>query len=498
MKKIIVAGVCVAPTLLLMLSVTGSDFSDVDNAIPLSDETEECIECHQIYTPGIVADWRFSRHSKTTVQEALKKADPERMISSTDIPEGLSNTAIGCYECHGLNPDSHKDNFEHEGFAINVIVSPKDCAVCHVKDVEEYSNSKKAHAVYNLLENPVYLTLVNTLTSVKEVKDGKIRQLESSSSAKGETCLACHGTEVSVAGMKTVKTAYAEMEFPDLRNWPNSGVGRINPDGSLGSCTVCHPRHGFSIEVARKPYTCLQCHLNPDVPGWEVYRESKHGNIFLSDAGKWNWDAVPWQVGRDFRAPTCAACHNALLVDAEGEVIASRTHDFGARLYTRIFGLIYTHPQPKHGRTYEIKNADGLPLPTTFTGTTASDFLIDKKEQDRRRKDLIKICTSCHSTDWATGHFDQLDATAAETDKMVLAATLLMAKAWDNGFADKQNPFDEAIEQKWIAQWLFYANSVRYGSAMGGPDYSTFKNGWWNLTKNLQDLKEAIHLKQAK
>ena len=37
--------------------------------------------------------------------------------------------------------------------------------------------------------------------------------------------------------------------------------------------------------------------------------------------------------------------------------------------------------------------------------------------------------------------------------------------------------FDEANEQKWIREWLFYANSVRYAAAMSGPDYATFKNG---------------------
>ena len=49
--------------------------------------------------------------------------------------------------------------------------------------------------------------------------------------------------------------------------------------------------------------------------------------------------------------------------------------------------------------------------------------------------------------------------------------------------------FDEANEQKWIREWLFYANSVRYAAAISGPDYATFKNGWWELTKNLQEMR---------
>jgi hypothetical protein len=76
---------------------------------------------------------------------------------------------------------------------------------------------------------------------------------------------------------------------------------------------------------------------------------------------------------------------------------------------------------------------------------------------------------------------------------MVLAATQLLLEAWDKGLADKSNPFDETIEHKWILQWLFYANSLRYGSAMSGPDYAAFKNGWWELTKNLHEMKQLIN-----
>jgi hypothetical protein len=44
-----------------------------------------------------------------------------------------------------------------------------------------------------------------------------------------------------------------------------------------------------------------------------------------------------------------------------------------------------------------------------------------------------------------------------------------------------------------VRQWLFYANSVRYGSAMSGPDYVAFKNGWWELTNGLQRMHETVN-----
>ncbi|MFO0794710.1 MAG: hypothetical protein U0586_11695 [Candidatus Brocadiaceae bacterium] len=79
-------------------------------------------------------------------------------------------------------------------------------------------------------------------------------------------------------------------------------------------------------------------------------------------------DECPWKVGVDFKAPTCATCHNSLLTTPDSKVIAQRTHDFSSRLWVRIFGLPYSHPQPKNGKTYLIKNKDAIPLPTDFWG----------------------------------------------------------------------------------------------------------------------------------
>ena len=471
--------------------------------LPISQETTACLECHKVYTPGIVEDWLKSRHSKITPSSALKIGEKARRMSAKKVTSSLEKVVVGCFECHGLNADKHKDNFDHMGFNINIVVTPPDCATCHPIEAKQYSGSKKGHAVGNLKKNPVYHGLVETIISKKVVEDGKVVQKEVSDFTRQETCFSCHGTEVKVAGKETIKTPVGEIEVPRLFNWPNQGVGRINPDGSMGACPSCHPRHQFSIEVARKPYTCAQCHLEPDVPAWNVYKESKHGNIYFSNDSKWNFNAVPWRIGKDFQTPTCATCHNSLITGPDGKIVAERTHDFGSRLWIRLFGLIYSHPQPIQGDTSLIRNNDGLPLPTTFTGEAAKEGLIDGKEQEKRMKLMSRICNQCHATTWVNNHFKRLDNTIVETDKMSLNATLLLLEAWKHGLAEGlpqgKNPFDEAIEQKWIKQWLFYANSVKYASAMtGAPDYATFKNGWWNLTENLQQMKALIELKKSK
>ena len=56
-------------TLLLPVPILAVD----GNLAPVSLQTEECIGCHIIATPGIVKDWQSSRHSRTIPAQALKK-----------------------------------------------------------------------------------------------------------------------------------------------------------------------------------------------------------------------------------------------------------------------------------------------------------------------------------------------------------------------------------------------------------------------------------------
>ncbi len=480
-------------------SLNFTSHSSLSDNPKISSQTEDCISCHESVTPGIVADWRTSLHSQNSFSNEMLKPELERRVSSSDVPKELKDVVVGCYECHSLNAAKHKDNFDHFGYKINIIVSPNDCATCHKTEVTEYETSKKAHALDNLQKNPVYHALVITTLSVKEIKDNKISMVDATHFSKNETCYGCHGTEVKVEGTIKVESDLGEIEIPKLTDWPNQGVGRINPDGSHGSCTACHPRHSFSIKIAREPHTCEQCHLEPDVPAYNIYMESKHGNIFESKKENWAWENVPWRLGVDFTAPTCATCHNSFVVNKDGDLIAKRSHNFGSRLWVRVFGLIYSHPQPKNGKTYEIKNQDGLPLPTTFSGIPATNYLISKDLQAGRRNNMEKICLSCHGQNWVRSYFEKMDNSIKEADKMVAASTNLLAEAWKEKLADNTNPFDEAIEQMWVQQWLFYANSVRYASAMSGPDYAAFKNGWWYLTKNLNDMHQLIdQLKESK
>ena len=60
------------------------------------------------------------------------------------------------------------------------------------------------------------------------------------------------------------------------------------------------------------------------------------------------------------------------------------------------------------------------------------------------------------------------------------------------GPPQKQSPFDDALERSWMDGWLFYANTIRFSSAMGGGgDYSTFADGRYQLNSSLLRLHQG-------
>ncbi len=463
--------------------------------------TQECLDCHTTYHPGIVADWQKSRHAAVTPAVAMDRPATARRLSSPQVPESLRDTVVGCAECHTLRAEAHADTFEHNSHRIHLVPSPDDCAVCHAEERIQFADNIMALAEKNLADNALYQDMQRTILGPPRMIQGNLQFEPADDLTRAEACFYCHGTRLAVTGSETRETDVGELQFPVLSGWPNQGVGRVNLDGSRGSCSACHVRHQFSIETARKPYTCKECHVGPDVPAFKVYSASKHGNIFSSLEGQWNFTQVPWRIGRDFSAPTCAVCHISETVNADGDVVARRTHRMSDRLGWRIFGLIYAHPQPKSPDTSVIRNRDGLPLPTDLDGTPSQNFLISAEEIDTRRARMQKICLNCHGNAWVSGFYQRLDHSIATSNATVGTATRLMQTIWHKGYAQGPesggSPFDEAVERRWSDAWLLYANNVRFVSAMaGGGDYGVFEDGRYHLSTALMDLQDWLTLRE--
>ena len=483
--------------LLGLVIIFVSTLSSLRAEPPISEDTETCLDCHKAIHPGIVEAWKQSRHAATTPGKAMSVKGLGLKVSSQSIPESLKNQTVGCAECHTLRPRSHKDTFDHNGYEVHVVVSPKDCQTCHSQEAQQFEKNLMSHAYNNLMKNSVYQMLMASINASQLWDKGEIRLMPSDDHTQADSCLYCHGTKLEVKGTLARETELGEMEFPIIAGWPNQGTGRVNPDGSLGACSACHTRHRFSIETARKPYTCKECHVGPDVPAYKVYAASKHGNIYETHNKEWDFQSVPWTIGKDIKAPTCASCHMSLLVNMEGELVVERSHRIKDRLPYRIFGLIYAHPHPRDADTTIIKNKDGLPLPTDFSGGFAEEYLLNESERDKNRKTMQASCLACHASSWVEGHWTRFENTIKATNRAVLTTTKIMANIWEQDYATGVgrggNPFDEFIEKTWSDGWLFFGNSIRFSSAMAcGGDYGVFAQGRYYLSRNIREMIEWL------
>lgn len=464
----------------------------------ISDATQECLDCHATYHPGIVADWQKSRHAAITPGEALQVKGLALKVSAKQVPQELSGNCVGCAECHTMRAQAHADTFEHNGYQIHIAVSPDDCAVCHKEEREQFGHNIMSMAEKNLAGNTLYQDMQRTILGTSDSRQGRIVFSPENDLTRADACYYCHGTRLKISGMQTRQTDVGELEFPVIAGWPNQGVGRVNLDGSRGACSACHTRHQFSMEMARKPHTCKECHVGPDVPAYKVYSASKHGNIYSALKDHWDFKKNPWTIGQDFTAPTCAVCHISLTVTSDGEVVNPRTHQMSDRLGWRIFGLIYAHPQPKSPDTTIIRNSTGLPLPTDLDGTPSKNHLISADEINTRRRTMQNVCMNCHGSAWVQGYFKRLDNTIASANATVLSATRLIQNIWEKGYA--RGPaaggslFDEFIERRWSDVWLLYTNNTRFVSAMaGGGDYGVFEDGRYHSSGTILELQDWIH-----
>jgi hydroxylamine dehydrogenase len=379
----------------------------------LSKESRACIECHKKENPAIYEQWGQSKHFRGN---------------------------IGCYECHGAQ-EGEPDAFKHEGQWIATIVSPKDCARCHGRESKEFSESHHSKAAR------ILGSLDNTLAEVVEGNRGFVTPAFQEGVAASAVlgCWQCHGSQIKVsAGGKL-----------DPATWPNTGIGRLNPDGSEGSCSACHSRHAFSAAQARNPDNCGKCHMGPDHPQVEIYYESKHGIAFRAYKEKLNLDSPKWVVGEDYSlAPTCATCH----MSATRKQPVS--HDVGLRISWNNRPAVSIRPEISDKKM-------GLP-----TGD------IDWKT---RRAAMQDVCLNCHEQQWVNNFYTQYDGLIElYHDKFAkpglelynLAKPLLRPVEFSNG-----------LDYTWYEIWHHEGRRARHGASMMGPDY-THWHGTYEVAKH--------------
>lgn len=346
----------------------------------------KCMTCHKRESPGLYSQWAGGVHAKRNVT---------------------------CYSCHEAKKDD-PDAFMHEGLLIATLVTPKDCGRCHEKQQDQVAKSHHAKAGRILASLDNYLAGV--MAGAPAVVTG---------------CEGCHGAKVEIDPASPNRLAKG--------SWPNSGIGRINPDGSEGACNACHSRHAFSKEQARRPESCGKCHLGPDHPQKEIYEESKHGIAYRAakDRGEMNMDKDKWVVGTDYSAaPTCATCH----MSATGK--QKTTHDVGARI------------------SWNLRAPVSKPL----------------ENGKERRERMIDVCLACHGKRFVEGFYYQFDGLVNLYDmKFALPAKEIMAILKKNGAMERKAKFANEVEWLYWELWHHEGRRARHGASMMGPDYA-----WWH------------------
>ena len=378
---------------LLSILFLSLGFKNVENKELLKqDKSKECIDCHSKDGMGasIVQMWRESKHFKNDV---------------------------ACFDCHEAEQND-VDGFDHYGNRIATIVSPKDCAKCHDQEVNEFDGSHHAQATQ----------FIGSLDNI-------LGEIVEGAAAANSGCRQCHGSIVQAKNGKL-----------DATTWPNTGIGRVNPDGSKGSCTACHSRHSFSVAQARQPEACGKCHMGPDHPQMEIYTESKHGIKFqaVRNTGIMNLDKDEWVVGKDYTAaPTCVTCHMSATPTQKVN------HDIGRRI----------------------------------SWTLRPPVSIKLENDNERRGRMKDVCMQCHAREHTENFFTQYDeAVKLYNEKFGKPAKSIMEKF----YADKKltkTPFDEELEWVYYELWHHEGRRARMGASMMGPDYTQW-HGFYEVAKH--------------
>jgi hydroxylamine dehydrogenase len=395
----VVAVAIVLGLILVVVIVTGTvgASEEEEQVDALANSNDECVVCHRRTTPGIVEQYGVST---------------------------MAAAEVACDDCHTVE-EGYPGSVEHEGSYVLPSPSTTMCENCHTTEVAQYNQSRHglpAYVAYAGIE-PLTDEQLDLYQSIDEVT-APDRQRNALYELEGEAvtrfaCEVCHN------------------------------VGKPHEDESVGECQKCHLRHEFSLEQARKPETCNQCHIGPDHPQWEIYQESPHGIAYATGGHRWNWDAEAGTLTvNDFPAPTCATCHMS------GFGASGTTHDIGERLTWFLFAPISERRPGAEGNKVRMQ----------------------------------AVCQECHNKNWIEDFYNDADAATEAVNEWVRESDDIMAPVKEAGLLTPE-AFDEPIDFVYFDLWHHWGRTTKFGSWMQGPDYTQW-HGAYEVLRELAELEE--------
>jgi len=481
---VIVLSACIVIALGSVVFMERTKHTETEVHVVVPENSQSCVSCHSGDTdnpsgasPSLTQHWEGSAHAAN---------------------------GIGCYDCHGVpadldidpiqnprylvetiwhndegeaghkemilvtddagNPVDRPDIYDHEGTDIVSDVSPRACMRCHPAEFEENFQSRHSSAAQ----------FIGSL-------DNFLGRFVEGPAAANSGCQQCHGSVVRMVDPERREEGQSNLAA-DV--WPNTGIGRVNMDGSWGSCSACHSRHAFSAATARRPENCGKCHMGPDHPQLEVYEESKHGIAFrrADAAGLMDMEAPAgeWVLGEDYSAaPTCATCHLSAVAAYGNRGALPVTHDPGSRISWTLRPAVSFMP-------------DGIVHPDRPAG---EDVILPPP--DERRADMQVVCNSCHTETWVDNFYVQYDSVVElYNDKFGIPSRTIYNYLKEIGVIDTV-PFNEELDFVYFELWHHEGRRARHGASMMGPDYTQW-HGFYEVAQTfyihfLPGAEEAAH-----
>ncbi len=385
---------------------------------------QDCVQCHTKTTPGIVNDWKISKHSENEVD---------------------------CATCHGSKHNSAADVANVE------LPTPETCATCHDDQVQQFKRGKHALA----------WAAMNAMPTIHW------QNMQLTEGMKG--CGGCHKI-----GLKSAE---------EIKALKKDGAGF-----GVASCDACHTRHTFSAEEAKQPQACQTCHMGFDHPQWEMYSSSKHGvRALLKQIGK---------LPESASAPTCQTCHMP-----KGDHEVRTAWGF---LAVRTDGLApYPGEDPEWWKdrvtilqALGVLDPEGKPTARLDVVQKADVARLTKESFDKERNKMIKVCSDCHSENFAKAELEKGDKLIQAGDKLLAQAIRIVADLYKDGILKKPESYASAfpdlltfhdapttIEQRLFLMHLKHRMRLFQGAFHNNPDYSLWY-GWSEMQRDLTEIKE--------
>ena len=357
-----------------------------------------------------------------------------------------SENDVDCSVCHG---DGHTSATDVEKVELP---TPETCQPCHETQVGQFSKGKHALGWAALTAMPTFHMQPMALTQ----------------GMKG--CGSCHKI-----GLKS-----------------DEEIKQLKEDGQKfgnASCDACHTRHTFSVKEAQQPQACQTCHMGFDHPQWEMYSGSKHGVRYLLKQN----GTLPEGTS----APTCQTCH-----------MSEGNHE--VRTAWGFLAVRLPLPEDEQWKADQITILQGLGVldpegnPTARLDVVkAADVArLDQESWQKERDKMIKICSDCHSGNFAKLELQKGDDMIKEADRLMAQGILIIADLYKDGILEKPESYAYAfpdlltfhdaatvIEQKLFVMFLEHRMRTFQGTFHANPDYALWY-GWSEMVTDLAEIKE--------